>query len=161
MEVHKLPHPLVALLPVILLIIMVALSILIFGGDALTGASQIALLSASALALILGKISVNTGWHQFENQLHKNFKNISIALLILLIIGALSATWMISGVVPFFIVYGMKLISPAVFLASACVICSVVSLLTGSSWTTVATIGIALSGIVRLWEFLQDGQQVP
>lgn len=147
MDEHKLPNPLVALLPVILLVILVALSIIIFGGDALTGASQIALLTASAFALILGKITANSGWHQFENQLHKNFKNISVALLILLIIGALSATWMISGVVPFFIVYGMKLISPAVFLASACVISSVVSLLTGSSWTTVATIGIALSGI--------------
>lgn len=147
MEEHKLPAPMVALLPVLLLIILVALSILLFGGDALTGASQFALLLATAFTLILGKVSVNSGWHKFEMQLIKNFKNIAVALFILLIIGGLSATWMISGVVPFFIVYGMKLISPDVFLVSACVISALVSMLTGSSWTTVATIGIALNGI--------------
>jgi NhaC family Na+:H+ antiporter len=147
MEEHKLPTPIVALLPVLVLILLVAITILLFGGDALSGASQFALLLASAFTLILGKLTVRAGWHRFETQLIKNFKNIVIALFILLIIGGLSATWMISGVVPLFIVYGMKLISPDVFLVSACVISSLVSMLTGSSWTTVATIGIALNGV--------------
>jgi NhaC family Na+:H+ antiporter len=147
MEQHKLPHPLVALLPVILLILMVAVSVSLFGGDALNGASQMALIFATAFCLLIGKMSVNAHWQEFEKQLHKNFKNISGALLILLLIGSLSATWMMSGVVPLFIVYGMQIIHPAVFLLSACIISAVVSVLTGSSWTTIATIGIALLGI--------------
>lgn len=147
MEQHKLPHPLVALLPVVLLILMVAVAVFLFGGDALSGASQMALVFATAFCLLIGKITINSHWHDFEKQLHKNFKNISGALLILFVIGALSATWMMSGVVPLFIVYGMQIIHPGVFLLSACIICALVSVLTGSSWTTIATIGIALLGI--------------
>lgn len=147
MEQHKLPHPLIALLPIVLLICFVSVSVFLFGGDALNGASQMALVFATAFGLLLGKLVVNSHWHDFEKQLHKNFKNISGALLILFIIGSLSATWMMSGVVPMFIVYGMKIIHPAVFLLAACVISALVSVLTGSSWTTIATIGIALLGI--------------
>ena len=147
MEQHKLPHPLIAFLPVILLIMMVGVSVFLFGGDALNGASQMALIFATAFCLLIGKMTIKSNWHDFEKHLHKNFKNISGALLILFVIGSLSATWMISGVVPLFIVYGMQIIHPSVFLLSACIICAVVSVLTGSSWTTIATIGIALLGI--------------
>lgn len=147
MEKHKLPHPLWSLLPVLVLIAGVAASVYLFGADALAGASQMALLFSAAFALLLGRLTVRSGWHDFEKHLHKNFKNISGALLILLIIGALSATWMVSGVVPLFIVYGMKLIHPSVFLLSAAVISALVSVLTGSSWTTIATLGLALLGI--------------
>jgi NhaC family Na+:H+ antiporter len=147
MEHHKLPHPLIAILPVVLLICFVSIAVYLFGADALNGASQMALLLAAAFCLLLGKLTVNAHWHDFEKQLHKNFKNISGALLILFVIGSLSATWMISGVVPLFIVYGLKMIHPAVFLLSACIISALVSVLTGSSWTTIATIGIALLGI--------------
>lgn len=147
MEHHKLPHPLLAVLPVVLLICLVSVAVFLFGADALNGASQLALLLAAAFCLLLGKLTVNAHWHDFEKQLHKNFKNISGALLILFIIGSLSATWMMSGVVPLFIVYGLKIIHPAVFLISACIISALVSVLTGSSWTTIATIGIALLGI--------------
>jgi Na+:H+ antiporter, NhaC family len=147
MEHHKLPHPVLAILPVVLLICLVSVAVFLFGADALNGASQMALLLAAAFCLLLGKLTVNAHWHDFEKQLHKNFKNISGALLILFVIGSLSATWMMSGVVPLFIVYGLKIIHPAVFLISACVISALVSVLTGSSWTTIATIGIALLGI--------------
>lgn len=147
MEKHKLPHPLWSLLPVLVLIAGVAASVYLFGADALAGASQMALLFSAAFALLLGRLTVRSGWHDFEKHLHKNFKNISGALLILLIIGALSATWMVSGVVPLFIVYGMKLIHPSVFLLSAALISALVSVLTGSSWTTIATLGLALLGI--------------
>lgn len=147
MEHHKLPHPLIAVLPVILLICFVSVAVYLFGADALNGASQMALLLAAAFCLLLGKLTVNAHWHDFEKQLQKNFKNISGALLILFVIGSLSATWMISGVVPLFIVYGLKIIHPAVFLISACIISALVSVLTGSSWTTIATIGVALLGI--------------
>ncbi len=153
MEHHKLPHPLIAVLPVILLICFVSVAVYLFGADALNGASQMALLLAAAFCLLLGKLTVNAHWHDFEKQLQKNFKNISGALLILFVIGSLSATWMISGVVPLFIVYGLKIIHPAVFLISACVISALVSVLTGSSWTTIATIGIALLGIGTALDF--------
>ena len=132
---------------------MVAIAVSIFGGDALNGGSQMALLFATAICLIIGKLTVKFHWNEFEKSLHKNIKNISTALLILLIIGALSGTWMISGVVPMFISYGLKIIRPEIFLLSAAVICAVVSVVTGSSWTTVATIGIALMGIGRAQGF--------
>lgn len=153
MEKLKLPHPLWSLLPVLVLIAGVAASVFLFGADALAGASQMALLFSAAFALLLGRLTVRSGWNEFEKHLHKNFKNISGALLILLIIGALSATWMVSGVVPLFIVYGMKLIHPSVFLLSAAVISSIVSVLTGSSWTTIATLGLALLGIGMALDF--------
>ncbi len=155
-QMHKLPHPLIALLPVALLVVMVAATVYLFGGDALSGGSQMALLLATAICLIIGKITVNSGWHAFEKSFHKNIKNISVAILILLVIGALSGTWMISGVVPMFISYGLKIIRPEIFLVSACLICAIVSVVTGSSWTTVATIGIALMGIGRAQGF-SDG----
>lgn len=153
MKIEPIPSPLIALMPVLLLVLLVTLSLLLFGADALNGASQFSLLLASGFALLLGRIAGPFHWSEFEKQLHKNFKNISGALIILLIIGALSATWMLSGVVPLFIVYGMKLIHPAVFLVVACVICSVVSVLTGSSWTTIATVGLALLGIGKALGF--------
>ncbi|MBP6634501.1 MAG: sodium:proton antiporter [Paludibacter sp.] len=150
---HKLPQPLIALLPVFILIIFVSLSVGIFGADALSGASQMALLLATAVTLLIAKFTVNMHWTAFEKALHKNIKNISTALIILLIIGALSGTWMVSGVVPLFITYGMKLIRPEIFLLSAALISAIVSVITGSSWTTVATIGIALMGIGRAQGF--------
>jgi NhaC family Na+:H+ antiporter len=153
---HKLPHPLIAFIPIVLLILFVAFAVAIFGGEALNGASQMALLLATAFCLMIGKITVNLQWNSFEKALHKNIKNISTALLILLVIGALSGTWMISGIVPLFISYGLKLIRPEIFLLSAAVISALVSLITGSSWTTVATIGIALMGIGRAQGF-HDG----
>jgi len=150
---HKLPQPLIALLPVFILIVFVSLSVGIFGADALSGASQMALLLATAVTLLIAKFTVNMHWTAFEKALHKNIKNISTALIILLIIGALSGTWMVSGVVPLFITYGMKLIRPEIFLLSAALISAIVSVITGSSWTTVATIGIALMGIGRAQGF--------
>ena len=150
---HKLPQPLIALLPVFILIVFVSLSVGIFGADALSGASQMALLLATAVTLLIAKFTVNMHWTAFEKALHKNIKNISTALIILLIIGALSGTWMVSGVVPLFISYGMKLIRPEIFLLSAALISAIVSVITGSSWTTVATIGIALMGIGRAQGF--------
>ena len=155
MTEHKLPSPLISILPVLFLIGLVALSLVLFGSDALSGASQVSLLLSAGFALLLGRMAIHFHWSDFEKQLHKNFKNISGALIILLIIGALSATWMLSGVVPLFIVYGMKLIHPAVFLMVACVICAVVSVLTGSSWTTIATIGLALLGIGKALGFAE------
>jgi len=77
----------------------------------------------------------------------KTLGGVAVTVLILLAVGMLSGSWMISGVVPTLIYYGVQLLSPQLFLVSACVICALVSLLSGSSWTTIATIGVALLAI--------------
>ena len=92
-------------------------------------------------------------WASFEKAITKNVASVSSALVILLLIGALGGVWMVSGVVPALVYYGVQIIHPDVFLASTCAICALVSVMTGSSWTTIATIGIALMGIGRAQGF--------
>lgn len=88
-----------------------------------------------------------TPWTAFEEAIRANVGDVTNAIVILLLIGALSGAWTVSGIVPTFIYYGLKIISPKIFLLSACVICALVSVMVGSSWTTIATIGVALMGI--------------
>ena len=143
----KKPSPILSLAPVAVLVALLIPVIKAFGGDTLNGASQVVLLMASAVCAMLAIFFCGTRWKEIEQAIVQNITNVATALLILLLIGALSGTWMISGIIPAFIYYGMKLISPDYYLASTCIICAFVSLITGSSWTTVATIGIALAGI--------------
>lgn len=95
-------------------------------------------------------------WKDYELAITNNIAGVATAIIILLIIGALSGIWMISGVVPTLIYYGMQIIHPSFFLASTCIICALISVMTGSSWTTIATIGIALMGIGKAQGF-EDG----
>lgn len=148
-ESLRLPHPLIALLPIAILIAMLFATIGTFGSDALSGGSQIALLTTTAVCVAIGILFYGRTWKDYINAISKNIGNTSEAIIILLIIGSLSGTWMVSGVVPTLISYGMEVLSPRFFLASTCLICAAVSLMTGSSWTTIATIGIALMGIGR------------
>lgn len=150
------PHPIVSLLPIAVLILLLTLIIPIFGSDALAGGSQIALLTTSAFCVFLGILIYKKRWIDFEKAIVNNISGVSTALIILLIIGALSSVWMISGIVPTLIYYGVQIIHPHFFLASTCIICAIVSIMTGSSWTTIATIGIALMGIGRAQGF-SDG----
>ena len=143
----KTPSPLLSLAPVAVLVGLLIPVVKIFGADTLNGASQVVLLLSTAVCALLSIYFCGTRWKKIEQSIINNITNVAVALLILLMIGALSATWMISGIIPTFIYYGMKLISPDYYLASTCVICAIVSVMTGSSWTTVATIGIALSGV--------------
>ena len=143
----KTPSPIVSTLPVLALVAMLYFIISTFGSDSLNGASQIALLCATAISIAIGMVFYKVPWENFENKIVDNVKGVASALIILLIIGALSGTWMLSGIVPTLIDYGMHIIHPQFFLASACIICIVISVMTGSSWTTIATIGIALMGI--------------
>ena len=99
----------------------------------------------------MGRYGVS--WKDIEHAIINNIAGVSSALIILLIIGALSAAWMLGGVVPTLIYYGVQIIHPKFFLVSCCVICAVVSVMTGSSWTTIATIGIALMGIGKAQGF--------
>ena len=139
----------IALIPLGVLVALLALDIAIFGADSILGASQVVLLAATGICIALSMWLYRTPWKEFEKAIAANFGDIAPAILILFLIGAISGTWTVSGVVPAFICYGIKLISPKVFLLTACVLCAVVSVMTGSSWTTIATVGVALLGIGR------------
>ena len=147
MSERKIPHPLVAMIPVVVLIGLLVIVIMLFGSDALSGGSQIALLFGLAVCVLISMTVYHTPWKTFESQMTKTLGDVSVTLLILLTVGMLAGSWMISGVVPTLIYYGVQILSPRFFLVCACVICALVSLLSGSSWTTVATIGVALLGI--------------
>ena len=127
-----------------------------FGSDALSGGSQVVLLTATAVCCLIAMGYSKVRWKTIELAMINNITGVATALIILLIIGALSGSWMISGVVPTLIYYGMQIIHPSFFLASTCIICAIVSVMTGSSWTTIATIGIALLGIGQAQGF-EDG----
>ena len=144
---QPLPHPLIAAIPIVVLIALLSVVIALFGSDSLNGGSQIALLIGLAVCVTLSMTIYRTPWKAFEMQMCKTIGDVAVTLLILLTVGMLAGSWMISGVVPTLIYYGVQVLSPRFFLVSACFICALVSLLSGSSWTTVATIGVALLGI--------------
>ena len=155
MQNKKIPSPWVSLLPILVLVVLLFFTISIFGSDALSGGSQICLLFTTALCTLVGMAGYRIPWKEFEYAIVNNITGVSTALIILLIIGALSAAWMLSGVVPTLIYYGVQIIHPRFFLVSCCIICAVVSVMTGSSWTTIATIGIALMGIGKAQGFAE------
>lgn len=140
-------HWLVAMIPFVVLVVLQIVVIGVFGSDALDGASQTVLLFASAVGVLIAMVGYKVPWKNIEEAIVQNIKTVGIAIIILFLIGAVSGSWMLSGVVPTMIYYGMKIVSPSVFLFITCLLCALVSLVTGSSWTTVATIGIALMGI--------------
>ncbi|MBO7140976.1 MAG: sodium:proton antiporter [Prevotella sp.] len=143
------PHPLIAITPVVVLICFLGITIALFGSDSLSGGSQIALLMGMAVCVCLSMAVYRTPWRTFESQIKKTLGEVSITLVILLCVGMLAGSWMISGVVPTMIYYGIQIMSPQFFLVSSCIICALVSVLSGSSWTTIATIGVALLGIAH------------
>ena len=147
MKEKKLPSPLLSLLPIAVLVCMLAVTIHLFGSDALGGGSQVCLLAATGICVLIGMGGFQRKWRHYEKAITHNISGVATALIILLIIGALSGAWMVSGVVPTLIYYGIQIIHPSFFLVSTCLICCIVSVMTGSSWTTIATIGIALMGI--------------
>ena len=140
-------HWTIALVPFVVLVVLQVLVIRQFGADAIDGASQTALLFAAAVAVAIAMVGYKVKWATISEAIGDNIKTIGTAVLILFLIGAISGSWMLSGIVPTMIYYGMKVITPSLFLFMACLICALVSLVTGSSWTTVATVGIALIGI--------------
>lgn len=136
-----------SLIPFILLIAALGLVIKVFGTDALAGASQVALLFGAGVVVAISLIFYKIPWKVFEDSILDNITAVGTSILILLLIGAVSGSWMISGVVPTMIYYGMKVIFPEIFLFATCVICALIAVMTGSSWTTIATVGVALVGI--------------
>lgn len=137
----------VSLIPFVLLIVALGLVIKVFGTDALAGASQVALLFGAGVVVAISLIFYKIPWKVFEDSILNNITAVGTSILILLLIGAVSGSWMISGVVPTMIYYGMKVIFPEIFLFATCVICALIAVMTGSSWTTIATVGVALVGI--------------
>jgi NhaC family Na+:H+ antiporter len=142
----KKPGLLLALLPVLFLILALAINVRIFGDSSLDGSNQLILLAAAGvtagLAALTG-VKAQTLWDGIQH----NIQDSSKAILILLMVGALAGSWLISGIIPTLIVYGLDLLSPSIFLPATVVVCAVVSLATGSSWATTATVGIALMGV--------------
>lgn len=147
MEQNTHPHPLVALLPLLSLIALIICALTLFPDDALAGASQVSLMIATTVCVALSMALYKTKWSVFEEMIKKTVGDAGVSILILLLIGMMSATWMISGIVPTLIYYGVQIMSPTFFLPCACIISSIISVMTGTSWTTIATIGMALMGI--------------
>lgn len=135
-----------ALIPVVALIGMLGYNVYIFEGDALGGSNQFILLLGAAVAAIVG-FSNKVSYQKMMDEVAENIKSTAGAILILLMVGALAGTWLVSGIIPAMIYYGLQILSPAIFLPATLIICSVISIATGSSWTTSATVGIALIGI--------------
>ena len=139
----------VALLPIIILVLLLSYNVLIYGDDALGGSNQFILLIGGAIAGIIGffyKVKYDT----MLEKIAENLQSVTGALLILLFVGALAGTWLISGIIPAMIYYGLQILHPSIFLPACIIICAIISLATGSSWTTSATVGIALIGIGKV-----------
>ena len=136
-----------ALIPVFALIAMLFYNVFfVYGDDALGGSNQFILLLGAAVAAIVGFFN-KVSYEQMLEEVAENIKSTAGAILILLMVGALAGTWLISGIIPSMIYYGLQILNPTIFLAASVIICAIISIATGSSWTTSATVGIALIGI--------------
>lgn len=137
----------ISVIPFIVLVAVLSVVIYVFGTDALSGASQVALMFAAGVTVVLAMVLYRIPWKTFEEAILENITSVGTSIVILLLIGAVAGSWMVSGVVPTMIYYGMKVIFPEIFLFASCAISAVIAVMTGSSWTTIATIGVAMIGI--------------
>lgn len=142
-----------ALIPIVFLILLLVINIQIFGTDSLSGSNQLVLILSSVVAGSIAVFKLKIHWEALQDGIVKSISSAMSAILILFLIGSLAGTWLLSGIVPAMIYYGLKILSPEIFLVAACVISAVVSVATGSSWTTVATVGVALLGIGKALGF--------
>ncbi len=135
-----------SLLPIVVLVALLALNVVLYGDSALAGSNQFVLLLGGFVAALVG-FRRRISFKYMMEKVAENVQSTTSALLILLMVGALSGTWLISGIIPSMIYYGLQILNPTIFLAACVLICSIISIATGSSWTTSATVGIALIGI--------------
>lgn len=140
-----------ALLPVLILVLLLAFNVYVYGDDALSGSNQFILLIGAAVAAMVG-FKIKVSYTDMLEAIGSNLKSTTGAILILLFVGALAGTWLLSGIIPAMIYYGLQILHPSIFLPACIVICAIISVATGSSWTTSATVGIALIGIGRALE---------
>jgi NhaC family Na+:H+ antiporter len=136
----------IALLPIILLVLLLSINVFIYGDDSLNGTNQFILILSGLFGASIGFI-YKVSYKDILTSISNSVKSVTGALLILLFVGALAGTWMISGIIPSMVYYGLKILDPNIFLPACIIICSIISVATGSSWTTSATVGIALVGI--------------
>ena len=146
MTIKKEPALWQAFVPILVLILLLGTNVIIFKSGATNGPNQIAMILAAGVACIIS-FRLGYRWDEIEFSVVKSISSAMGAILILMVIGSLSGAWLISGIVPAMIYYGLKILNPTIFLFAATVVCCIVSLATGSSWSTVATVGIALLGI--------------
>ena len=149
----KKPSIYVAVAIIVFLVVMLYFTIKTFGVDSLAGGSQISLLLTSFLCIFIGTVFYKKKWEDYEECLKEGIGGVGSAVIILLIIGALGGAWMVSGVVPTLIYYGLQIVHPSIFLVATCILCCIVSLVIGSSWTTIATVGVALIGIGQAHDY--------
>ena len=133
-----------ALIPVSVLVILIVIGSILFGDDLTAGPSQIALLIATVVGALIAMFRQKISWEKLEEGISDNFSKSGGVFFILLAIGAITSSWMLSGVVPTLIYYGLKLINPSIFLLVIFIFTALISLILGSSWTTIGTIGIAM-----------------
>ena len=143
----KQPNLVVAFVPIVALIGMMVLNVKLYKDGATGGPNQFALLISAMVAAVIGIFHLKIQYETLEKAIVKSISMSLQAILILLVVGSLISIWIMSGVVPMMIYYGLQLIHPSVFLFVACIVCVIVSLCTGSSWSTTGTIGIALIAI--------------
>ena len=142
-----LPSLRLSLSPVFFLIILLSYTVYVEGDEATGGAVQMVLLLSTAFVVFLARWRRKISWSHMEGGMKRNIQASLSAILILLLIGSLSGSWLLSGIVPTIIYYGLQVVYPPIFLFATCVTCAIVSLITGSSWSTIATIGIAFMGM--------------
>ncbi len=142
-----------ALIPFIVLIALLVCCISVFGNATLDGASQVSLIIATGVCVLIGWLTKRLNWPDMDKEITRKVASCTPSIIILLLIGAISGTWMVSGIVPTMIYYGLQILSPQWFLVTSCIICAMVSLMIGSSWTTIATVGLALLGIGKAMGF--------
>lgn len=145
---HKTKEPTLwhAFIPILFLVVLLSVNVVIFGDASLDGSNQIVLILAAGVAAFVSS-RLGISWDDMLDGVVKSISSAMSSILILLLIGSLAGTWLLSGIVPAMIYYGLQILNPTIFLFAACVVSAIVSLATGSSWSTVATLGVALLGI--------------
>ncbi len=141
------PSFFVSLIPVLFLMTLIVINMWIYGDSATSGPNQLALFFSAFVALLIGVLKYKIPYKNLEGQIIKSISLSLQACTILFVVGTIIGSWILSGIVPGIIYYGLILIHPIVFLPLTCIVCAIVSLSTGSSWSTTGTIGIALIGI--------------
>ncbi len=132
-----------ALSPIALLISLLSINVIVFSDEATGGANQMALIFSAMFAALIA-LNFGFNWKSLQEGIVKSISSAMGAIIILLIIGSLTGTWLIAGIVPAMIYYGVQIMDPSIFLFASCIVCAIVASAIGSSWTTVATIGVAL-----------------
>jgi len=147
-NLRRKPKLIEALIPLVFLTILITINVMVFGVYSLDGSNQIVLLVSAGIAGLMA-IRLGFTWDELLAGVVKSISAAIPAILILLLIGSLAGTWLLSGIIPSMVYYGLHILNPTIFLVAACVICAIVSIATGTSWGTVATIGVALLGVGR------------